>query len=303
MDMEQVKCVLAVVHCGTFLEASFQLHRSQSSVSKSIRKLEEELGIDLFVRTTRKVVLTDAGCDFVAYAEQINSAYECILNSMDRHLHHGTNHLKIGSIYFGLNNRLAPLIARFLKLHPTMEIEMKEDTTVPLLQALHHQELDVVFVSSMYTQGEEDASFAGKKEYRSVSCFRSPYYVIVGKNHRFADRESLTYEELSGESFIAMDKTMDVYHKALHKVFDAHKVPLNIVMYCTNIRSVLHMVSQNLGIAILSDLVIEESDDLRMIPLKNALIRDTQMLVLNDRTPQLHIRSFYRFIEEQIALL
>ena len=70
LELDQVRHVLAVVKYRTFLEASFQLNRSQSSLSKSIRRLEEELGISIFERTTRRVELTPAGRDFVAYAEQ-----------------------------------------------------------------------------------------------------------------------------------------------------------------------------------------------------------------------------------------
>ena len=58
LELDQVRHVLAVVKYRTFLEASFQLNRSQSSLSKSIRRLEEELGISIFERTTRRVELT-----------------------------------------------------------------------------------------------------------------------------------------------------------------------------------------------------------------------------------------------------
>ena len=57
MDMEQLKSILAVIRCGTFLDAAEELHCAQSTVSKNIRRLEEELGVQIFERTTRRVVL------------------------------------------------------------------------------------------------------------------------------------------------------------------------------------------------------------------------------------------------------
>lgn len=146
LELDQVRHVLAVVKYRTFLEASFQLNRSQSSLSKSIRRLEEELGISIFERTTRRVELTPAGRDFVAYAEQMMVCYEGMLHAMEQHRSNGKRSLRVGSIYFGLHNRLAPLVANFSKLHPSMEIEIRESTTTPLLQDLHKGELDVVFV-------------------------------------------------------------------------------------------------------------------------------------------------------------
>ena len=224
MELDQVRHVLAVVKYRTFLEASFQLNRSQSSLSKSIRRLEEELGISIFERTTRRVELTPAG---------------------------------------------------------------------------HKGELDVVFVSSMYPEGAERANFSQYPEYRSHSCFRESYQIVVSRDHPFAGRSQLTYEDLADQPFIMTDRTMDVYHRAVQKAFDAHRVPLHIAMYCTTVRSVLHMVSQNMGIAMLSPLVIEESDDLCIIPLKDALLRDTQMVILNQKEIPPHVRSFYHYVKTQ----
>jgi len=302
MDMEQIRCVLAVVRYKTFLEASFQLNRSQSSVSKSIRRLEEELGIPLFARTTRKVELTAAGEDFVAYAQQMNNAYECILNSVQRHLQNGQSHLRIGSILFGGNNRITPLVARFVRLHPTMEIAMQEGTTTPLIQALRTREIDVAFVSSMYREGGH-SPFAEDPEFRTFSCFRDPYNVIVSRNHPLAGRNRLTYADLAELPFITTEKGMDVYHNAVSRAFGDHGITLKPAMYCGNIRSVLYMVSQNLGFALLSTVVIDRPDsDLCLIPLEDTLIRDTQMVVLNADSLQPHIRAFYHFVKEQIAL-
>lgn len=299
MELDQVRHVLAVVKYRTFLEASFQLNRSQSSLSKSIRRLEEELGISIFERTTRRVELTPAGRDFVAYAEQMMVCYEGMLHAMEQHRSNGKRSLRVGSIYFGLHNRLAPLVANFSKLHPSMEIEIRESTTTPLLQDLHKGELDVVFVSSMYPEGAERANFSQYPEYRSHSCFRESYQIVVSRDHPFAGRSQLTYEDLADQPFIMTDRTMDVYHRAVQKAFYAHRVPLHIAMYCTTVRSVLHMVSQNMGIAMLSPLVIEESDDLCIIPLKDALLRDTQMVILNQKEIPPHVRSFYHYVKTQ----
>ena len=243
--------------------------------------------------------LTPAGRDFVAYAEQMMVCYEGMLHAMEQHRSNGKRSLRVGSIYFGLHNRLAPLVANFSKLHPSMEIEIRESTTTPLLQDLHKGELDVVFVSSMYPEGAERANFSQYPEYRSHSCFRESYQIVVSRDHPFAGRSQLTYEDLADQPFIMTDRTMDVYHRAVQKAFDAHRVPLHIAMYCTTVRSVLHMVSQNMGIAMLSPLVIEESDDLCIIPLKDALLRDTQMVILNQKEIPPHVRSFYHYVKTQ----
>ena len=300
MDMEQIRYVLAVVEYHTFLEASFQLNCSQSSVSKGIRRLEEELGITLFDRTTRRVALTPAGEDFVVEARKILDSYEAILESAERHRREGRQKLRVGSIYFGKNNPLAPLIAGYSRLNPAVEIEIRESTTTQLLQELHQGDLDVVFVSSMYPEKSNHPNFSRCPEYLSHSCFRESYQIVVSRNHPFTGREILTYQDLADQPFVVTGRNMDVYHKALQKAFDAHKVPLHIAMYCTSVRSVLHMVSQNVGIAMLSPLVIEDSEELRVIPLEDPLQRDTQMVILNQTEIPAVIRSFFRYVRKEV---
>ena len=300
MDIDQLQCILAIQRHKTFLEAAEALNRSQSAVSKSVQRLEEELGAPVFRRTTRRVEPTPLGEEILAYAERMIACYEGMLHCVEQHRSADTNHLRLGSIYFGLNNRLVPYVANFLKMHPTMQVTIDESTTTPLLRQLENHELDVVFVSSMYLQNGPKENYSRDPRYLSVSFSVDPYYVVVSREHPLATRQSLRYEELGAESFITTDRTMDVYHKAMEKVFHEHGASMKIAMQCTNVRSVLHMVSQNVGIAVLSKLVVEDSNDLVLIPLENPLVRDTQMVILNQRVLPPHIKSFYHFIKTQL---
>ncbi len=299
MNIEQIRCVLAIVEHKTFLEAALSLNRSQSSVSKEIRKLEQELGTPLFVRTTRKVHLTPVGEDFVQYATQILEAYQGICQSVIRHREESRRQLRIGSIYFGQKNPLAPAIAHFINLHPSIEITVKDDTTSPLLHALRKNDLDIIFVSSMYADAIPKKTFADDPSLKSISCFQDPYYVVVGKGHPFHGRRHLSFEELDKQAFIFTDSSMDVYHQALQNLFDYYHVTIHSSICCSSVRSVLHMVSQNLGIAILTRLVIEDSDDLDIIPLEGGLIRDTQMVMRNHPQDESVIR-FWNYMKQSL---
>lgn len=300
MDIDQIKCVMAVVREGTFLEASFSLNRSQSSVSKEIRKLEIELGCTLFVRTSRHVHLTPEGEEFVLYGQKILDAHQELLTAIGRHRIPENSRLRIGTIYFGKNNRLAPVIAGFVQQNPAVEISMQDGTTTPLVEALRNKELDAVFVSSMYAATEQEHTFSSDSQFRTFSCFRDPYCVVVNRDHPFANRKSLTVPELDGQAFILLDSSMDVYDRAIHRLFEYYDVQVHTSVRCTSVRSALHMVSHGLGIAILSRLVVEDSDSLKIIPLEGGLIRDTQMLILNQPQP-LHIESFWQFIRKEFS--
>ena len=280
MNIEQIRCVIAIMEHKTFLEAALSLNRSQSAVSKEIRKMEEELGAPLFVRTTRKVYLTPVGEDFVRCGMKILDAYDEICESVAKHREESSRQLRLGSIYFGQKNPLAPAIAHFINLHPSIEITVKDGTTSPLLHALMKNELDIVFVSSMYADAIPKKTFADDPSLKSISCFRDPYYVVVGKGHPFHGRKHLSFAELDKQLF-------EYYHVTIHSS-----------ICCSSVRSVLHMVSQNLGIAILTRLVTE-SDDLDIIPLEGGLVRDTQMVMRNHPQDE-SVSLFWNYMKQSL---
>lgn len=299
MTIDELQCVRAVADNKTFLDAADELNRSQSSLSKAIRRLEDELGVAVFSRTTRSVSLTSAGVEMLPHIRMLLDEYESICRTARAQKQEEGQTLRIGSIYFGLNNILVPLVAKYMNAHPTTEISISESTTTPLLKLLGQRNLDAVFVSSMYRQNGVHANFSEDPRYMTFTFSIDPYYVIVGREHHLAGRKSLTYKDLDGEKLITTDKTMDVYHTAINEAFTAYGAKMHIATRCTNVRSVLHMVSQHVGIAILSRLVVEQSDRYLMIPLEDPLIRETQLVILKSGVIPPHVKSFFKFVVQE----
>jgi DNA-binding transcriptional LysR family regulator len=71
MTLQQLKYILTIVNCGSIREAAKQLYISQPSLSTAVRELEDELGIEIFVRSSRGIALTNDGIEFLSYARQI----------------------------------------------------------------------------------------------------------------------------------------------------------------------------------------------------------------------------------------
>lgn len=301
MNIEQIKCVIAISENKTFSEAAYSLNMTQSSLSKNIKKLELELGISLFNRTTRKVSLTPIGEEFVIYGNQILQSHKDLLHFINMYTQEKQNKLKIGSIYFGKNNRLVPLFAHFMTKNPKLELTIKDSTTTPLLQDLKKGDIDIAFVSSMYSDDTKEATFSSNIDYKSFTCFKDPYYVVVSVKHPLAKYKELSFKDLNGQSLILTSPTMDVYHSALNKAFNHYNVTIHSSICCSSVRSILQMVSQNLGIAILTKLVIEDSDDLVTIPLNGGLVRETQMLMLNKKQ-SIQINAFWNFIKDSFTI-
>src|ERR1700733_8766458 len=121
MDLAHLEVFLAVAREGRFSRAAEKLHRTQSAISQTIHKLEEELDEPLFDRSSREGILTDAGRVLQGYAERLlnlrSDAHEALVEL--RHLHQGKLTIaanELPALY------LLPVLAEFRRLHPMVRL-------------------------------------------------------------------------------------------------------------------------------------------------------------------------------------
>lgn len=299
LDIEQAKCVVAVAKYKSYTEASYYLSRSQSSISKNIIKLEEQLGIKIFSRTTRNIRLTETGKELIPLFEEILLTHSKIESIAKSHSAQKKHHLSVGTIYLGNQNPIESLIAEYSIKHPSIEIELLESTTSNLIPALLSKTVDIAFVSSMYLIDQEE-NFKADTRFVSDTILKNPYYLVTSKNHPFASKKKIHYEDLKDQVFITTDKKMQVYHESILKILHDHGIHPKIGLQCSSVRTVLKMVAENAGVAILSSLVIEKNEKIETIPFYKPLIRDTQIILLNQSKTPSYIQDFYNYILNNI---
>ena len=294
MDILQLKCVLAVARYKSFSEASFELYLSQSTVSKKIASLEKELGVELFNRTTRTISLTKAGEEFVLHGEKLLSIYNTMNHNIKEMSQLEEHHLIIGKIYFAPNSIIIKEIANFAKDHQNIMIETIDSTTSPLIEALLGSIIDVAFVSSMYSiplsADEKALNFSHDDRFISHSISIDPYFVVVNSKHHLANRECLNYSDLKNEN-------MDVYHDAINKAFHSEGISPTFSLRCGSITDALSLISEHIGIGIFSKKVILDTSNFVLLPLNRPLVRDTQILIRNEKNISYPIKTFFNFFK------
>src|SRR4249920_1524409 len=145
MDLSQLEVFLTVAREGRFSRAAEKLYRTQSAVSQSIRKLEDELGEPLFDRSSREGVLTDAGRVLQEYAERLlnlrGDAQEALVELRE---------LQKGKLAIAANEftalYLLPVLAEFRRLHPMIRIMVQRSlgSHIPGDLLRHTSELGVL---------------------------------------------------------------------------------------------------------------------------------------------------------------
>src|ERR1700723_2946951 len=191
MELSQLEVFLAVAREHRFSRAAEKLHRTQSAVSQTIRKLEDELGEALLDRSSREGVLTDAGQVLYEYAEKLlnlrHDAHESLASLRE---------LQKGKLVIAANEftalYLLPVLANFRRLHPMIKITVQRSlgSHIPDDVLRHNCEFGVL------TYDPQDAQF------HAISVYLDELIFVVPPSHPLAKARQVSIRQLGAETFV-----------------------------------------------------------------------------------------------------
>lgn len=193
MELLQLQYFLAVARLEHMTEAARSLHVTQSSLSKTIGRLEEDLGVPLFDRNGRRLRLNEFGSSFLRRAERALFELEQgrqELKDLSR-LEHNTLELAVTAA-----STLPNILRAFRKKQPHIHFHVQMLTTQEMVKRLLRGEVDFC-LSSPSIEAED---------IESIVVFNDPILVAVPKGHRLADRTSVALAELKEEWFVGVKR-------------------------------------------------------------------------------------------------
>src|SRR5437763_13845137 len=159
MELRHLRTIAAVARHGSFSKAAEELHLAQSAVSQQIRRLEQELGVEVFRRTSRSVELTAEGEVILGYARRVLREVDGLHSQLGEPTGLVRGEVRIGGMYPTGPYDLAEILAEFRARHPGVAINMVEDTQDDILARLRADELDCAFTAvEPDTLGDEYAA-------------------------------------------------------------------------------------------------------------------------------------------------
>ncbi len=198
MDASDLRVFEAVARLGGMSRAALELNTVQSNVSARIQLLEEELGTPLFQRQSRGVSLTDAGRVLLPYASNVLGTLRDARRAVaDDGIPKGR--LTIGSLETTAGSRLSPLLSRYVKAHPDVDLVLRTGTTCELTQAVLASRLEGAFVCGPVGHPElvEDVIFREQLVILTAPSFRSLEDALRGSDPRIIVlRAGCSYREL-----------------------------------------------------------------------------------------------------------
>jgi DNA-binding transcriptional LysR family regulator len=195
MELRHVRYFIAVAECLSFTRAAGQLHIAQPPLSRQIRQLEDELGVQLFARTKRRVELTRAGIAFLDEARGLVVQASRATDVARRAAQGESGILRIG-IGAGLGAATGNMVVEFHRRNSAIEIECRDIYSSYQNEALRKSEIDVGFLRPPVDE----------VNLNSEKIFEEKFVVIMPRSHRFARRKSLRLEDIAHEPLMIFDR-------------------------------------------------------------------------------------------------
>ncbi|CNF20448.1 LysR family transcriptional regulator [Yersinia nurmii] len=190
MNLKQIRYALAVAETQSFTQAARRCHTVQSALSHQIARLEQELGCQLFERTSRRVSLTDAGQAFILPAQRLLAEQQNLLNEVNAASGNVTGTLTLGTISTLNAFDLTEKLGEFNRCYPAVNIRLYVGMSEALIEDTRQQKTDVSFVGI----------WPGDKNTLPLSHCKltdEPLVALVAPDHVLAGKASVDLQTLA----------------------------------------------------------------------------------------------------------
>lgn len=247
LELRHLRTIRAIHETGGLQRAAESLHITQSALSHQIKGLEEQAGMELFVRRTKPMRLSSAGLRMLRVAERVLEEIEGLEAEFD-HLRDGSaGRLHITLECHACYDWLLPVLELFRRAWSEVDVDIRPGLAFNAMEALEREQVDVVITSDPAEM--PGITFAPLFDY-------SPVFVAAA-SHPLASRKRITAEDLEGETLLTypVDRTkLDVFKMLLGPAgvepAQQRKVELTEV--------ILLLVASGRGVAVLPDWVMRE---------------------------------------------
>jgi len=247
MELTQLEFFLMVVEQGSFSKAAVRVYRTQPAVSIAIRRLEEEIGAQLFDRSQKSPTLTDAGELVYDYAQRILA-----LRDQARNVVAELRSLQRGRVRIGANEStslylLPHLILEYRERHPNVKVEIYRHVSERLPREVLDRNVDFALLA--FEPVDSDLE--------SFPILEDELVLIMNPDHPLAKRESLKIKELGKESFLAHNVKTGSRYKVV-EAFTQHHTPLNVTLELATVETIKRFVQLKIGLAFVPHMCVRE---------------------------------------------
>ncbi|MCW5595848.1 MAG: HTH-type transcriptional regulator CysB [Rhodocyclaceae bacterium] len=253
MNLQQLRYVFEVARSGLNVsEAAAVLHTSQPGVSKQIRLLEEELGVDVFVRQGRRLTaVTDPGREVLKIAERLLRDIDNLRSVGEEFGAEESGTLTLATTHTQARYVLPPIIGEFLKRHPNVRVNLRQGSPAEVCERVLAGTADLAIATEAI--GEQD-------DLLMLPCYQWNRCVIARPDHPILKAKPLTLEAIAQYPIVTYDFAF-TGRSQINKAFAARGLTPNVVLTAIDADIIKTYVALGLGIGIVATMAFDPKAD------------------------------------------
>lgn len=256
MDINELQAFVAVAESSSFSHAADVLHITQPAISKRISNLESLLGIRLFDRIGRTVILTEGGRALMPRARKILMEVEDTRRALSNLQGHVAGKLKLGtSHHIGLH-RLPPVLRTFTSTYPDVQLDMKFIDSEEAFAGVSQGELELGIITLPPETPER---------FELIPIWRDPLCVVVCRNHPLLDRTRVTLKNLA-QQVAVLPSESTFTRRIVEGLFQKAGLNINVAIETNYLETIRMMVGIGLGWSVLPATMVNDDVEILSVP-------------------------------------
>ena len=286
MEIQQLYYYMELCKQKNFTEAGYACNMTQGALSKQIRKLENELGITLIRRNTRKFELSKEGEIFLSYAKKMTGTYEEMLKNVQKN-----QEIKIGCMPVLAPYHFARLVADFRKEYPDIKLVIDERIASDIQENSDRYDFLILRENMMEDQ----------KKFRFSPLYDDKLCAVLYEKHPLYGRDRLQLKELKDDVFIFPERgsgSYEVFYKSCEKAGFEPKIAFEFPQANT----IMSFVSEGVGLTITFSTVYREAKcaGVKMIPLEDELHSVISLFYRKNKPLDYAKKQFLNYVREHL---
>lgn len=286
MEIQQLYYYMELCKQKNFTEAGYACNMTQGALSKQIRKLENELGITLIRRNTRRFELSKEGEIFLSYARKMTETYEEMLKNVQKN-----QEIKIGCMPVLAPYHFARLVADFRKEYPDIKLVIDERIASEIQENSDRYDFLILRENMMEDQ----------KKFRFSPLYDDKLCAVLYEKHPLYGRDRLQLKELKDDVFIFPERgsgSYEVFYKSCEKAGFEPKIAFEFPQANT----IMSFVSEGVGVTVTFSTVYREAKcaGVKMIPLEDELHSVISLFYRKNKPLDYAKKQFLNYVREHL---
>jgi LysR family transcriptional activator of glutamate synthase operon len=202
MTIRHIQIFVLIAKYLSFQKAARELNITPSSLSKQLKALEDELSVQLFVRSPRSVSLTPAGEELLVYAQSLDNIYNAMRRDLQKHASYQAHPLVIRSIYVTQSYLISDMLATFEQDNHEIRIDVAERSSEEIIAGLDNLSVDIGFIFKEVLPPER---------YYVTPLYEDNVVVLLNRQHPCASKMHLSLPDVPHTKAIFMAKDRLIY--------------------------------------------------------------------------------------------